>query len=133
MSHEVGAALHVRRAEAQGALLRTAVITLGVVAVLITSLILIAKRSRKQSREEVDLGVLANAPTTWDAAAVPLAINDPGTALPIETVALPTPPALPAEPLPIDQKRADIDALAERDPQKTADFLRSLMDERQPV
>ena len=120
-------------ADAQGALLRTAIITLGVVAVLITSLILIAKRSRRQSREEVDLGVLANAPTTWDAAAVPLAIDDPGTTLPLETVAMPAPPALPAEPLPIDRKRADIDALAERDPQKTAEFLRSLMDERQPV
>jgi len=120
-------------AEAQGNLLRTAIITLGVVAVLITSLILIARRSRRQSREELDLGVLANAAGTWDAAAVPLAIDDPGTALPLETVALPTPPALPAEPMPIDRKRADIDALAERDPQKTAEFLRGLMDERQTV
>jgi flagellar M-ring protein FliF len=121
------------KAEQQGALLRTGIITLGVVAVLITSLILLAKRSRRQSREEVDLGVLANAPSTWDAGTVPVAIEDAGTALPLETVALTTPPALPAEPLPIDRQRADIDALAGRDPQKTAEFLRGLMDERQPV
>jgi flagellar M-ring protein FliF len=129
----IAAAKAQAAAEQQGALLRTGIITLGIVAVLITSLILIAKRSRRQSREEVDLGELANAPTTWDAATVPVAIEDPGMKLPLETVALPTPPALPAEPLPIDRKRADIDALAERDPHKTAEFLRSMMDERQTV
>ena len=32
-----------------------------------------------------------------------------------------------------DRRRAEIEALAERDPQKTAEFLRSLMDDRQSV
>ncbi|MDQ1526671.1 MAG: hypothetical protein QOG18_1284, partial [Microbacteriaceae bacterium] len=32
-----------------------------------------------------------------------------------------------------DQKRADIEAFAERDPQRTAEYLRSLMDDRQSV
>ncbi|MEO6944438.1 MAG: hypothetical protein ABI053_06985, partial [Lacisediminihabitans sp.] len=32
-----------------------------------------------------------------------------------------------------NSRRADIEAFAERDPQKTAEYLRSLMDDRQPA
>jgi flagellar M-ring protein FliF len=56
------------------------------------------------------------------------ALEPPTTAINIAPLVLP-----PSEPGELDRKRAQIDALAGNDPVKTADFLRSLMDDRQPV
>jgi flagellar M-ring protein FliF len=47
--------------------------------------------------------------------------------------AVPATPLAPAGPTSIDRARAEIGSLAERNPEKTAAFLRGLMDEKQPV
>ncbi len=56
--------------------------------------------------------------------------------VPVSLVAPPKPIGtahLPQEPLDNAQRRADIDALAAKDPSRTAEYLRGLMDEKQPA
>ena len=121
--------------------------TVGIVAALaiaaIVGLIVFARRSRRQDREDVDLGELApqNGAQTWDAT-MPLSLDDavatsrltlPGmgeakTELLDVDAPTPSPEFVSAE-----RRRAEIDAMAERDPGKTAELLRGLMDDRQPA
>jgi flagellar M-ring protein FliF len=118
--------------------IRTASIV-GVIALAaIIALIVFARRSRRQAREDVDLGELAaaNAAQTWDATMrldldaasgrSMLAGDDSATQmLPVVEAPEPSPEAVSAE-----RRRAEVDALAERDPAKTAELLRGLMDQR---
>jgi flagellar M-ring protein FliF len=48
-------------------------------------------------------------------------------------VPIPTEPVVPELTGEMDRKRAEVEALADRDPEKTAEYLRNLMDDRQPV
>lgn len=114
-------------AERAAELIKWVIIAASILVVLLLAAILYARRSRRQLREPVDLGerldvqpALAPVPVT--------ALEPPTTAINIEPFVLP-----PSEPGELDRKRAQIDALAASDPEKTADFLRSLMDDRQPV
>lgn len=123
--------------EALWSTIRTAGIISLIALALVVGLIVVARRSRRQAREDVDLGELDAAPAgTWDAT-VPLSLDD---AMSSSTLRLPGMPDAPTELLPVpepspelltvERKRAEIDALAARDPDRTADLLRELLDER---
>jgi flagellar M-ring protein FliF len=106
-------------------ILRTAIITLGIALPLAIALILLARRSRRQRRNGIELGELDEQRAIMNAATVPVSLVGPPK--PIGTA------HLPEEPIDNAQRRADIDALAERDPSRTAEFLRGFMDEKQPA
>ena len=100
------------------------------------------RRGRQQEREAVDLGELdAFAGETFQ---LPLALDDADRAtLPAgdaPTAALPSIPlddapteVLTTEEITAERRRQDISALAERDPKRTAELLRGLLDDRAPV
>ena len=129
--------------EAMWGTIRTVGIVAAVAIAAIVGLIVFARRSRRQDREDVDLGELApqNGAQTWDAT-MPLSLDDavatsrltlPGmgeakTELLEVDAPTPSPEFVSAE-----RRRAEIDAMAERDPGKTAELLRGLMDDRQPA
>lgn len=129
-------------AKRKAELLQTVVIAAGVVLVILIVLIVYALRSRRQRRVAIDLGELQEvlpavaAPTS---AALPGGMGavqlDPSPYTSTIDVVPLTPAVLPVEPeaTTVDRQRAEIDAMAQRDPAKTADYLRSMMDERQPV
>jgi flagellar M-ring protein FliF len=125
--------------EAMWGTIRTVGIVALIVIALVVGLIVFAKKNKRHDREDVDLGELSagNAAQTWDAT-MRLDLDDAGAASRRQllgddaaTVALPV--AAP-EPTPeyvsAERRRAEIDALAERDPEKTAELLRGLMDDR---
>ncbi|MDQ1580938.1 MAG: flagellar M-ring protein FliF [Microbacteriaceae bacterium] len=109
-------------ADQVGGIIRTAIITLGVAAPIVLGVVLFVRRSRKPSREAVDLdelGTLEDDPTFMEALApAPVLTGTPVTS------------ALATS---IDRQRAEIASLAERDPAGTAEYLRTLMDDRQTV
>lgn len=129
--------------EAMWGTIRTVGIVAAIAIAAIVGLIVFARRSRRQDREDVDLGELApqNGAQTWDAT-MPLSLDDavatsrltlPGmgeakTELIEVDAPTPSPEFVSAE-----RRRAEIDAMAERDPGKTAELLRGLMDDRQPA
>jgi flagellar M-ring protein FliF len=103
-------------AERTAALLRTAIIALGVAIPALIALVLFLRRSR-QHREPVEI----------DEVFAPL-VDDDQTVAFTAVLQAPTPEASD-----MDIRKADIARLAAQDPQKTADYLRGLMDERRPV
>lgn len=123
--------------------IRTAGIVLGALLALIAIMVVLVRRSRKQEREAVDLGELdAFAGETFQ---LPLAVDgadDRATlgAGDAPTVALPSIPhddapteVLTTEEISAERRRQDISALAERDPKRTAELLRGLLDDRASV
>jgi flagellar M-ring protein FliF len=103
----------------------------------------VARRNRKQEREAVDLGELdAFAGETFQ---LPLAmdgVDDRATlgAGDAPTAVLSAMPGgdaptevLTTEEITAERRRQDISALAERDPKRTAELLRGLLDDRAPV
>ncbi|MFO7689160.1 MAG: flagellar basal-body MS-ring/collar protein FliF [Cryobacterium sp.] len=127
------AALQAAEAEAAAArtagIIRVGVITVGSVLALAATLIVYARRSRRQSRESVQIDELTaldemTRRTSLEGITRPVAIQNPVTP---RAVAPPTTVYAPTE---SDTRRAEIDALAGSNPAGTADFLRSLMDER---
>lgn len=123
--------------------IRTAGIVVGALLALLTIVFFLLRRGRRQEREAVDLGELdAFAGDTFQ---LPLAVDgapERGAvgAGDAPTVALPTLPAdepptevLTSEDISAERRRQDIQALAERDPKRTADLLRGLLDDRAPV
>lgn len=127
--------------EAMWSTIRTASIVGFIALAAIVALIVFARRSRRQAREDVDLGELAsaNAAQTWDATMrldldaasgrSMLGADDTATQM-LPTVEAPEPSP---ENLTAERRRAEVDALAERDPAKTAELLRSLLDQRSGV
>ncbi|WP_150308014.1 flagellar basal-body MS-ring/collar protein FliF [Planctomonas psychrotolerans] len=126
----LAAAEAAEAAELRSSLIRTAMIAAAIALPLIAALILVARRTRRNEREELDIGQLSGVPADWEGVTVPIAMTDVPPPMPIEPVSAPVPGP---EAISMERKRAEIDALAERDPEKTAEFLRNLMDERQPV
>jgi flagellar M-ring protein FliF len=113
-------------AERFAEILRISIMTGGVVLALVLGLILYARRSKRQTREAIELGELTESQAALGAMTMPIGIEAPTVPLFL------TPSAEPVDGSPdSSRRRADIDAMAVRDPQKTADFLRGLMDDRQ--
>ncbi|MFJ3321150.1 flagellar basal-body MS-ring/collar protein FliF [Curtobacterium sp. NPDC086286] len=135
-----------QKADQQEALwssIRTAGIVVGALLALIAIIVFLARRSRKQEREAVDLGELdAFSGETFQ---LPLAVDGAADLSTLQagdapTVALPTVPhddapteVLTTEEITAERRRQDISALAERDPKRTAELLRGLLDDRAPV
>ncbi|WEO78972.1 flagellar basal-body MS-ring/collar protein FliF [Cryobacterium sp. SO2] len=115
-------------AERNAGILRVGLIVAGTVVAFVLGLIVYARRSRRQSRESIELSELVQAQSSLDPPTVPFALQQPMAPLVIDP--MPTRAyALPDG----DQRLADIDALALRDPQSTAEMLRGLMDDRHPA
>ncbi|KGJ79497.1 flagellar M-ring protein FliF [Cryobacterium roopkundense] len=106
-------------------LLRIAIITAGIVIMVVVSLILYARRSRRQSREPVDVGDLSEMQNVLDS------MNAPTLLTPVIPQKLPVLPPINYTMTEADTRRAEIDQLAQSDPKRTAEFLRNLMDDRQ--
>jgi flagellar M-ring protein FliF len=103
------------------------IMVLSVLLVILLALFLYARKNRRQKRELVDLGEriepvmpLDLGPSTTAIAAVPVPVQ-----IPMEI------PPLAEEHTNAIQKRAQIEAIAADNPDKTAAYLRGLMDKRQ--
>ncbi|MBF4606882.1 flagellar basal-body MS-ring/collar protein FliF [Curtobacterium sp. VKM Ac-1393] len=129
--------------ESLWASIRTAGIVIGSLLALIAIMFVIARRSRKQEREAVDLGELDafagetfQLPLAVDGAAdrATLGASDAPTAV-LSTMPAGDPPTevLTTEEITAERRRQDISALAERDPKRTAELLRGLLDDRAGV
>ncbi len=104
-------------------LVTTGIITLGIVLPIVLALILFSRRSKREERESIDVGSLSdilNAPTG------PMKLGSQD-ALDMASM---SPFGELSE---LDRKKSDIKALADSDPGRTAEYLRSLMEERQTV
>jgi flagellar M-ring protein FliF len=124
-------------------IITTAVPFVGVALVLIILLSAFRGKRRKKGEEELDLGAFAASRESMEATALAVAAaaaNLPIAAAPPATPVTPASPAYPAA-LPgdgaeneslggIDRMRLEIDALAAVSPERTADYLRGLMDDR---
>jgi len=136
-----------QQADEQAALwsaIRTAGIVVAALLAVVAVVFLLVRRSRRQEREAVDLGELdAFAGETFQ---LPLAVDGADDRAAVgsvgpETVALPTLPpvddapteVLTTEEITAERRRQDISALAERDPKRTAELLRGLLDDRASV
>jgi len=128
--------------EALWSAIRTAGIVVGIVLALIALMVFLARRGRRQQREQVDIGELD---AFGEAFPLPLAVEPAdvrtglaaGDAPTVALQALPHDDA-PTEVLTTDEitaerRRQDIAALAERDPKRTAELLRGLLDDRASV
>ncbi|MET0161280.1 MAG: flagellar M-ring protein FliF C-terminal domain-containing protein [Microbacteriaceae bacterium] len=116
-----------RAAEQEGqmqSLIQTGAIALAVLIGSIVLAIIIARAARKPQREPVDIGELQE-----QRGAVDNAAWDELIAGPAEPATVPITQLLPAEPTSSEVKRAELNALAQRDPAKTADLLRAMMDD----
>lgn len=120
--------------------IRTGLIAAGIGIPLIVALFLATRRGRKQERENIDLGEISSVPATWpgDAVTAPLALDDAAARRLLESsspMTAPTAilPTLDGEGATLERQRAEIDALAGSDPDRTAELLRGLLDDRQSV
>jgi flagellar M-ring protein FliF len=124
----LAAAEEVAAAERIADIIRFGIVTGAVLVAFILGLILYARRSRRQRREVVEIGELNQVRPELELSTVPIGLEAsrvPALLPPTERLDLPQQDA--------DHRLADIDALAAQDPQKTAEFLRGLMDDRQAV
>ena len=102
---------------------------IALLAILLVAVLLWLRAGRAAVREPIDLG----GDIIYDELPQPAVIEAP------PTVALPVPEPLPALPDPgtevldAERRRAQVDRLGAMDPQKTAEFLRGLMDDRAGV
>ncbi|GAB2518241.1 flagellar basal-body MS-ring/collar protein FliF [Paramicrobacterium agarici] len=118
------AAKDAAEADRMNAIIRTSIIAAAIVITLVAGLILYARRNKQQTRESIELTQLEE-PTEFDQL-----LEAPTEKLSLE----PSEPAPEPDPEPeeisINRRRAEIDAIAGRDPGKTAELLRTLMDDR---
>jgi flagellar M-ring protein FliF len=115
-------------------IIRTSVIAGAVVAAGIIVFALF-RRGRKRAAEQAELAAETGS-LPLGTVPFPMSIEQPADASTVSMQLDPVPEApapAPAAEIEIDRRRAEIEALAERDPQKTAEFLRSLMEDRQTV
>ena len=111
-------------------IIRTSVIAAAIVAAAIIAFILF-RRSRRRAAE-LDEIAADTATLAVGAGTFPIALEQAAPTVPMQLDPLPDLTPDPAE-VEADRRKADIEALAERDPQRTAEFLRSLMDDRAGV
>jgi flagellar M-ring protein FliF len=131
-SAALGAAAKAAEANRMTTIITAAIITAGVVTLLLVLFILLRRRSRHRHEEEE--GLLSE---MLDAATVPMQLPAMRSASQLGAPASTTQtleggPVAPADSDAVN-RRAEIEAFAQRDPQKTAEYLRSMMDDRQPV
>ncbi|THJ65048.1 flagellar M-ring protein FliF [Arthrobacter echini] len=123
-------------------LIRTLSIVAAILFAAIVVLIVYARRSRRQRREPLDLGELQGVYPAIPAPSTPAI--DPAVALisPVEPApnttsidvgAVQNALQEAAADTELQRMRSDIDQLAAQDPARTAEFLRSMMDDRQSV
>jgi flagellar M-ring protein FliF len=117
-------------ADQLSSLIRTSVIAAAILAAAII-VVLLVRRGRRRAAEQAELARDADT-LALDQAAFPIALEQAAPTVPMQLDPLPDPTPDPAE-VEADRRRAEIEALAERDPQRTAEFLRSLMDDRAGV
>jgi flagellar M-ring protein FliF len=111
-------------------LVRTAIITAGVVIPLIVLAILLFRRARRRAEEEIIL------PGQLEASDAQTLLLEASPHAPVDSASVDTvelSEAAQLEQADAAVHRAEIEAMAGRDPQKTAQLLRALMDDRQPV
>ncbi|KQR51154.1 flagellar M-ring protein FliF [Leifsonia sp. Leaf336] len=110
-------------------IIRTSIIGAAVVAAAIIAFALF-RRGRKRAAENAELEAERADTAALEAAAFPIALEPAQPTIPMQLDPVPDPtgPELEAE-----RRRQEIESLAERDPQKTAEFLRSLMEDRAGV
>ncbi|TFD33070.1 flagellar basal-body MS-ring/collar protein FliF [Cryobacterium cryoconiti] len=129
---DAAAALAAAEAEAAAdrfaEIVRIAIITAGIVITLVLGLILYARRSRRQSREAIELDELMEVRPALNAPGMPFPLTAP-----IAPIMIDPTPTVAYQPPAADRMRVEIDSLAQRDPAKTAELLRGLMDDRQPA
>ena len=118
-------------ADRTAGLIRTALTALAVALPIIIAMFLIFRRFRSRSQEDRELQEmteLAELRAMMSDQTRPIALTgtEPPAALTYTQVPL-------IEPGDTDRKRAEIDALAGTDPERTAEILRGLMDDRQPA
>jgi len=118
-------------ADRTAGLIRTALTALAIALPIIIAMFLIFRRFRSRSQEDRELQEmteLAELRAMMSDQTRPIALTgtEPPAALTYTQVPL-------IEPGDTDRKRAEIDALAGTDPERTAEILRGLMDDRQPV
>jgi flagellar M-ring protein FliF len=121
-------------ADRMGEIVRIGIITAGILITLILGMLLYARRSRRQSRESIEVDEMLQVRPALAPAAVPFGLGAPIAPIMIDpspTVAFGVPAFTP--PVASERMRVEIDALAQRDPKKTAEYLRGLMDDRQPA
>ncbi|WBM80102.1 flagellar M-ring protein FliF [Cryobacterium breve] len=121
-------------ADRMGEIVRIGIITAGILITLILGMLLYARRSRRQSRESIEVDEMLQVRPALAPAAVPFGLGAPIAPIMIDpspTVAFGAPAFTP--PVASERMRVEIDALAQRDPKKTAEYLRGLMDDRQPA
>ncbi|ROP66000.1 flagellar M-ring protein FliF [Curtobacterium sp. PhB130] len=131
--------------EALWSSIRTAGIVVGIALALIALIVFLVRRGRRQERESVDVGELDAFGSAFE---LPLAVDAAdaragllaGGAGDAPTVALPTLPhddapteVLTTDEITAERRRQDISNLAERDPKRTAELLRGLLDDRTSV
>ncbi|HEX9089659.1 MAG TPA: flagellar basal-body MS-ring/collar protein FliF [Arthrobacter sp.] len=109
-------------AKALAALWTNAVVGLSVLLVILLALMLYARKNRKQKREFVDLGERIE-PLPIEPEPMTTAIAPP---MPLREI-----PPLEEEHTDAKEKRAQIDRIAAGDPDKIANFMKSMMEERQ--
>jgi len=101
---------------------------------LILALIITVILRRRQKREPVDLGerldLLPPVPTVTALDPAPATSAIPLIARPLEPLPLPAPAP---EVLEAERRMQEIDAMVANNPEKAADYLRGLMDDRQPA
>ena len=130
----LGAAAEAAEAERRAQLINTIVRSGGIVLAVLLAMVAYAMHSRRQNRQVIDIGELPEldplAPATKLAM---IGQSEPATTaigVSTDTAGLPIlPPARDAT----ERKRAEVDVLAGQDPARTAEYLRTFMDEGQPV
>ncbi len=118
-------------ADRTAGLIRSIVTALAIALPIIIALFLISRRFRSRSKEDRELQEmteLAELRAMMSDQTRPIALTamEPPSALTYTQVPL-------IEPGDTERKRAEIDALAGNDPERTAEMLRGLMDDRQPA
>ena len=118
-------------ADRTAGLIRTALTALAIALPIIVALFLISRRFRSRSQEDRELQEITElaelcAMISDQTRPIALPAHEPPAALTYTQVPL-------IEPGDTERKRAEIDALAGKDPERTAEILRGLMDDRQPA
>jgi flagellar M-ring protein FliF len=118
-------------ADRTASLIRTAVMALAIALPIIIALFLISRRFKSRSQEDRELQEMTElaelrAMMSDQTRPIALTASEPPAALTYTQVPL-------IEPGDTERKRAEIDALAGKDPERTAEILRGLMDDRQPA
>ncbi|MES2093313.1 MAG: flagellar basal-body MS-ring/collar protein FliF [Actinomycetota bacterium] len=118
-------------ADRTAGIIRTAVTSLAIALPIIIALFLISRRFRSRSTEDRELQEMTElaelrAMMSDQTRPIALMATEPPAALTYTQVPL-------IEPGDTERKRAEIDALAGKDPERTAEILRGLMDDRQPA